>query len=342
MNEKKIKQMSKSNKILEDAKAEITSEDEDNKIEPKKNPTKKKRDNAGANIKKTSEIEKIQEEIDRKKIEELRNKINGKNGKNDWHEFWKNEGYVMPSRGDVFPRGEDINMTDEEIVKSLSNFLKEKGLDYDNYTGINPEEFPEMIDKDIRELCVKLNGLSFLKTKEGCSGHEFYRSTGELYKAGFSEPYLIFYVDKSNSESDLFFQRLEKEMEGFKKSDLSGIENVTFDFHDESTKTKNIGIYWNKMFIIPTREWCKQNGRKCVKRPKELGFYDQWCEGSGYEYSDDEKSKSRKKWEKVKNKYWKQMDKFENEYSEYFRSEEVKKLRDEFFKVFEKSIQNNV
>jgi hypothetical protein len=282
------------------------------------------------------EIKKAQEKSDQEKIDGLREKING--GNMDWKEFWKKEGFSMPSRKEVFPNGEDHDMPAEQIVESLNAFLKKRNLTYDNYTGINAEEFPEMVDEDIRKLCVKLNSLPFLRTREGCSGHEFYRSTGEFYKSGYSEPYLLFYINKNNPEAELFSKRLQEEFQEFKKSDLPGIENIALDFHDEATETENVGLYWNKMFIVPTKEWCKKNGRKYVERPKELGFFEQWCQHNGYEYSDDEKSPSRKKWEKVKKKYWKEMGKFEKEYAKYFRSEEAKKLRDEFFKTFERAI----
>lgn len=277
-----------------------------------------------------------QEKIDKEKLENVRKGINEKRFVN-WNEFWETEGLKSPSRKDVFPNGEDAKMSDEKIVEALNNYFDKKVSNLFNMTGINSEEFPEVIDQDIRDLCVRLNKLPFLKTREGCEGHEFYHSNGEINDRGYSEPYLTLYINMEYPGARVFVRNLGKELDVFRKSNIPGIENVTFNFFDEPTETVGVNLVVFRMRIVPTEDWCKKNGKSYVERPKDLGSYEQWCKGNSCEYSQDEESDSWKKWEETKSLHKMQREKFEKEYSDYFRSEEVKKIRDAFFEVFSKA-----
>ncbi len=254
-----------------------------------------------------------------------------------WKEVWKKIGRNSPSRREVFPSEEDANMPDDEIVNTLNAFLKEGNLEYDNYSGIDGEEFPEMIDVDIRKVCMALNKLPFLKTREGCGGHEYFRSTGEIFKAGFSEPYLVFLAVKNDPGTDSFLQKLKEKFEEFKKADIPGIKNVSLNSYSEDSELNSIGLHRYNMVIAPTKEWCRKNNKKYIDFPQQLGFFSDWCEKNGYVYSDEEESEARVKWEEAKNKLHEEMKNFNEEYFDYFRSEEVRKLRDEFFKVFDQA-----
>ena len=117
---------------------------------------------------------------------------------------------------------------------------------------------------------------------------------------------------------------------------MPGIENVVIDVKDGywEIKTEGIGIYSYSMDIAPTREWCERNNKKYIERPEPPSIYPDWCRENGFEYSEYEDGKSRREYEKIKKEYWKKVKMFGSEYGEYFRSEEVRKLRDEFFNIF--------
>lgn len=278
--------------------------------------------------------EEILEE-DQRKLKDMREKLVGQF---DWGKFWTNRGTVMPTRADVFPNGEDRGMQDEEVINALNAYLKNKGYDYDNYTGINAQEFPEMIDADIRDLCVELNALPFVKTKEACSGHETYRSTGERYIRGYSEPYLVLYVDSNNSDTDVFLSKAIQGLEGLKNCTLDGVENMKVEYYDEA-QAEGVRRYHFAMVIAPTQDWCRRNDRIFVARPEKLHFFPSWCKDNGYAYSDDPESEVRQKWEVAKQDYFEKQTKFEKTYSDYFRSEEVRKMRDAFFQAFKSSVE---
>lgn len=252
----------------------------------------------------------------------------------DWQEIWKKLELNSPKRKEVFPDGGDEKLSEDEIIVKLNAFLKEKNSEHDNYSGIDAEEFPEIIDEDIRNVCMKLNELSFLKTKEGCGGHEYQRSTGEVYKEGYSEPYLIFLIKEAEPKADIFLQRLNEKFEEFKKSNISGIENIKVESYNESLNVKGLRFYRYNIAISPTKKWCMKNNKKYIEYPKQLGFFSDWCIENGYEYSDKEDSESRIKWEEAKEKFHEEMRRFNEEYFDYFKSEEVKNIRDEFFNVF--------
>ena len=260
-------------------------------------------------------------------------------GSINWKDFWKNEDLASPERRSVFPDGEDKNMSDDEVVESLNKYFENQKSNLFNMTGVDSEQFPEIIDKDIRDVCQKLNKLPFLKTRDGCSGHESYK-TGEISNLGYSEPYLTFYAEEENPEFHKLKDQIGKNLQQFKESDLPGMENVVLNNRKEDwpIKTKGVGLYRYDMRIIPTKEWCKKNNKKYIPRPESPGSYPDWCQENGFEYSDDEEgneSETRQKWEEEKKKYREKAEQFGNEYGEYFRSNEARKLRDEFFKVFE-------
>lgn len=246
----------------------------------------------------------------------------------DWQEFWKSEGLASPKRKEVFPNGEDKGLSDEEIREHLDNYFDKKGLTRFSITGIDAEEFPEIIDEDIRDLCLNLNKLPFLKTKEGCGGHEMKRdSDGKMkpWDSGYSDLYLNFYADSTNPEFQKWIESVGEKLEEFKKSQLTGIENVEISKRQQPPRSsETINLYQGKMVISPTREWCEKNNYRYIKRPSddEIGFYD---ESSG---------EPREEWEKRRKKFQEEEKLFDKNYGDYFRSEEAKKLRDEFFKVF--------
>lgn len=254
----------------------------------------------------------------------------------DWKKFWKKEGLNSPSRKDVFPDGEDEEMIDREIIEKLNEYFRVQDSDLHNMTGIDSEEFPEIIDADIRDVCIELNKLSFLKTREGCGGHEF-DSDGEISNRGYSEPYLSFYGEEKNPEFIAFLEKVNRKADDFLNSDLPGIENVTLSRGEKEwpIETSGIGMYSYNMEISPSREWCSKNDKKFIERPSPPKMYYDWCDEKEIKPSDDEESESRKKWYREKEEYWKKEELFLREYGEYFRSKEVRKLRDEFFKIFE-------
>jgi NAD-dependent SIR2 family protein deacetylase/SAM-dependent methyltransferase len=265
------------------------------------------------------------------------------NNTTDWKEIWKELQLNSPTRKEVFPDGGDEKMSDNEIIEKLNAFLKERNFEQDNYSGIDAEEFPEIIDEDIRDICVKLNKISFLKTKEGCGGHEYYRSTGEAYKEGYADPYLIMLIDERDVASNIFLQQLSEKFEEFKNSNISGIENSKLESYNEPLAVQGFGMYRYSMAIAPSKKWCAEHNKEYIEYPKQLGFFPDWCSENGYEYSDEEGSESRIKWEEAKDMFILEMEKFSKEYFDYFRSPEVKNLRDEFFEVFDKaraSIEN--
>ena len=272
-----------------------------------------------------------QDAVDSRRIMEIKEKLLAIN----WKEFWKNEELESPARNDVFPNGADAGMPDEEVVESLNRYFEKQKSDLFNMTGIDSEEFPEIIDRDIRAVCQKLNNLPFLKTREGCGGHKVDRN-GENSNIGYSEPYLTFYAQEENSDFRKFKEQLDGDLEQFRKSDLPGMENIILNKRKEDwpIKTKGVGMYRYDMRIVPTKEWCDGHNKEYIERPESPGVYPDWCQENGLEYSKDEESESRKKWEEAKKKYWKAVEKFGNEYGEYFRSDEARKIRDEFFKVF--------
>jgi len=252
----------------------------------------------------------------------------------DWKEFWKKEELSSPSRIAVFPNREDIGMSDGEIVFALNDFFEKQESNLFNMTGIDSEEFPEIIDKDIRAVCLELNSLSFLKTREGCGGHE-YDKTGDVSNVGYSEPHIVFYAEEKNPGFEKFANNVDKKLRQFKKSGLPSIENIILEADKWPTKTNGILEYRVRMYIQPTEEWCRRNNKSYMQKPKDPGFYQDWCQENGFEYSEDENDESRKKWYETKKKWWKEREEFGNEYGEYFRSAEARKLRDEFFKAFE-------
>jgi hypothetical protein len=279
-----------------------------------------------------------QEAVDDKRKLEIKEKLLAIN----WKEFWKNEGLESPTRNDVFSNGEDERMSDEEVVESLNRYFEKQKSDLFNMTGIDSEEFPEIIDRDIRAVCQKLNRLPFLKTREGCGGHEKDR-VGESSNIGYSEPYLTFYAQEENPKFIKLKEQLDDKLEQFKKADLPGIKNVVVNGRKEDwpIKTKGVGMYRYDMRIVPTQEWCEDHNKEYISRPISPGSYPDWCQEKGFEYSEEEESASRQKWDEAKKKYWKEVEKFGIEYGEYFRSDEARKLRDEFFKVFEVDVIPN-
>jgi|GEM_PF-397592 len=275
---------------------------------------------------------KAQNNFDQEKVRKIMEMINS----TDWKDFWKKEDLDSPARKDIFPNGEDDGMSDDEVIEALNKYFEKQGSNLFNMTGINSSEFPEIIDRDIRDVCVKLNQLPFLKTREGCGGHDKDRNK-ENSDIGYSDVYLIIYAEKENLEFHKFAGKVKENIERLRKQDFPGIENIFIIEGDEAEwpiKTPKIGMYDYRMRIIPTREWCKRNGKKYIERPEKLDAYDDWCKKNGLKYSDDDNSESRLKWEKAKKEWREKMEEFGKEYGEYFRSDEARKIRDEFFKVF--------
>jgi len=211
--------------------------------------------------------------------------------------------------------------TEKYNSNTIFSYFEKQGSNLFNMTGIDSEEFPEIIDKDIREICVRLNKLPFLKTKEGCGGHEIDRD-GEISNVGYSEPYLVFYAEENNKDFQNFAEEVDKKIHRFKKSDLLGIENVMIESGQWPTNTDGISEYKIKIHIIPTKEWCEKNNKKYIQKPENPGMF-------------DEKKQSRKSWEKRVKNFQKYLKEFDENFGDYFRSDEVKKIRDEFFKTFE-------
>lgn len=279
----------------------------------------------------------MQEKIDMEKITELR----GKNGPHfDWKEFWKTQQRNSPTRKEVFPNGEDADLSEGDVVKALNKFFADHESDLWHMSGIDAEEFPEVIDSDIRDICLKLNELPYLKTREGCGGHELDR-LGDISDIGYSEPYLTFYAEQKNPNFQIFLKKLNAKIDQFKKSNLPGMENVVLDIAADKecdVEVENVKMYTYDISIIPTKEWCQRNNKKYIERPKSPGPYYKWCDERGYERSEDEESEPYKLWYAEKEKYWKELERYGQEYGEYFRSDEVRKLRDAFFKAFEVEI----
>ncbi len=159
-----------------------------------------------------------------------------------------------------------------------------------------------------------------LKTKEGCGGHEIDREGG-ISDVGYSEPYLIFYVEENNKDFQSFADEVDKKLHKFKNSGLLGIENVKIESNQWSTNTHGIKEYKLKIHIIPTKGWCENNGKKYIPKHEEPGMF-------------DEKKQTRKNWEKQVKNFQNQLEKFNENFGDYFRSDEVIKIRDEFFEVF--------
>lgn len=260
----------------------------------------------------------------------------------NWKEYWKEKTGLSFSRKEVFPSGEDKEMSDEKIIEAIDKYLTDHGSSSWHISGIDPEEFPEIIDKDIREICAKLNKLNFLKTTNSCGGHERYISTGEISKVGYSEVYLGFSVDTKNPELQKFLKEITRKIKKFKNSNLPGMENTIIEdkFEEEEGgggggDNERIKAHSIWMHIMPTKEWCEKNGKRFINRPS-LGPYDEdWCIKNKLEYSENENSSSWKIYEEARKEFLKKFEEYSNEYEEYFRSDEARKLRDEFLKIFQ-------
>lgn len=212
------------------------------------------------------------EKMKEKKKEYIRPRIS--DDSLDWQKVWQNLGYLEVKRDEVFPHGEDKGLEDYEIEKQVINYKKKYAKDHelpkDGLGIIDPEEFPEMIDKDIRDLVLKINNQEWLKTTNCCSGHrekQQLNGISVISPEGFRRPFLNAYIDNKNPRSSLFINRMNqliiklKERYPFISGDI-----YTYEVEGEKEiKELTLNLWINN----PPAEWVENK-----KREKGMDYFD--------------------------------------------------------------------
>lgn len=275
----------------------------------------------------------------------------------DWQKVWKLLNIAVLKRKEVFPDSEDMSMTDQEIITSLDNYLSKHDIGGDRTVGLAPDEFPEVIDKDIRKLCLEINHDSWIKTKDGCSGHrDVIGADGktELSQDGFGNPYLAFVLDKMDTKSFQFIEKINIVLKEFEdkylfiktnavefplgnknaeKEDLLGY-NISLKISssqswEERTKIEQGEDYFNDVSLDRGESVSKIVTEK-IPKPEDLDREDDFI--NMYARSMQRQNYQRKLYQAYEKRYY-------DKYGDFFRSQEAEGIAQEFFSSIGKVIR---
>jgi hypothetical protein len=278
-------------------------------------------------------------------------------GSLDWEKVWGMLELKPPKRNEVFPRGEDKNLSDKEIERRLNKYMEDHDIPLWSLSGIAPEEFPEIIDRDIRDLCLKINQSNWIKTKEGCSGHrEVENIDGTIVPAerGFHSPYLAVYLDRKDTGTQIFIGKIERLIKELKDR-YSFVRTGTSEFplRDEDLQKEDVRSFHFGMSIDPSPQWIERIKQEegadylddvpvraqevedkiiTTKLPRPEDFVDEKSYVEAYTEKYHVYNYQRSLWQKYGERYNKK-------YGDFFRSEEAESIANEFFEGIRKIIE---
>lgn len=275
----------------------------------------------------------------------------------NWNKVWQMLELKPPKRSDVFPDGEDKNLTDKEIEKKLNKYMEEHNIPLWSLSGIAPEEFPEIIDRDIRDLCLQINKNNWIKTKEGCSDHRnITKEDGKVVPAerGFQSPYLATYLDKKDPRNRLFTDKVREFIQQFKsKYPFIRVGTSEFPLRDEDLQKEDLESFHFGLSIDPSPEWMekiKQEKRvdhfdDVLKRPDEIedqvitikpprpeSYHDEQSFVEAYARQYRIFNYQRTLYQQYEKRYY-------EKYGDFIRSEEAENIAKEFFEGIGKIIE---
>ena len=274
----------------------------------------------------------------------------------DWDRTWELLKRQTPKRSVIFPNGEDVGMSEQDIVRRLNDYLGEHELPLHTMSGLNAKEYPEVIDHDIRPICVEINQLKWIQTGDSCSGHReriLSDGTAEPDAKGFSLPYLMVYLDRKDPRSQIFMARAETIVHQIQEQYpfvTGGVRNTALDDEDlerEDLAGLDVGIRVN-----PSPEWLDQVKREkgsdyfndapelpdrledsimTIHPPRPEGYSDaaQYIEDYARAYRIF--NYQRDLWQRYEARY-------NEKYGEYFRSEGSERIAQEFFLLIKRLI----
>ncbi len=270
-------------------------------------------------------------------------------GSLNWDKVWQMQGLKPPDRNEVFPNGEDEDLDDKEVETKLNQYLEAHDIPLWSLSGIASDQFPEVIDRDIRELCREINNDNWIKTKEGCSGHrEVTREDGTMVPAdkGFRNPYLAFYLDRKDPRSEIMVEKVQKiidqlkEKYGFVRGGMDEFDLNDQDLQDQDIRGVNFGLAidpspeWVEMVKqekgenyfadVPKRPDQVENEIITVRPPRPDGFPDEDSFVRAYTEQYQVFNYQRALWHDYGDRYY-------DKYGDYFRSEQAQKISQEFF-----------
>lgn len=152
----------------------------------------------------------------------------------NWSEVFLKLGFFTPPRKDVEREikesGNEVN--DITLLEGLF-LLRRKWDDQHERLGspdtFDSRDFPEIIDRDIRDLCSKINSLDYVKTTNCCSGHRTHASSTSgprtdfsnhetiKYCLGYSIPSLAIIYDVNDSRSSNFLKHILRSLDALKQ-----------------------------------------------------------------------------------------------------------------------------
>ena len=134
----------------------------------------------------------------RSQLEDLFDKDNRIN----WSEFFKSSNPYNKTRADVFPNGTG-NMSKVDII----NYIKQNHRLF-LAGGVDPLEFPELIDEGFKSLCDTINQTTWGRTYDGCTGHPANEKGHSL--TGYGASYLRIALDLNDPLANKYIDEVEK------------------------------------------------------------------------------------------------------------------------------------
>lgn len=120
----------------------------------------------------------------------------------EWNKFFKQSNPYGKTRAEIFPNGTG-NMSEAEIIDYI-----QKNNSFLLAGGVDPLEFPEVIDEGLRPLCSTINQTTWGRSADCCPGHPL-GEKGHISN-GYDQPYLRVFLDLNDPLAKKYVDETEK------------------------------------------------------------------------------------------------------------------------------------
>ena len=168
----------------------------------------------------------------------------------NWNKLFKLLNPYDKKRADIFSNGTE-DMSESDII----NYIKQ------NYNlllagGVNPLEFPELIDEGLRPICNTINQTTWGRSNDGCTGHPI-SEEGHSH-TGYGEPYLRVILDLNEPLANKYINEVEKLTKEWEQK----YKNLKIDLYPKkiiSSKKKPRVIYYGVKLNIKSPNNTEEN-----------------------------------------------------------------------------------
>jgi hypothetical protein len=264
---------------------------------------------------------------------EKRMPMRDKDSSPNWDNFFAvNMHLSQPiKRSDIFPKGTD-GISDEKVIEQACDILNPLSVKF-NFgpvtTAFDPVEFPEVIDKNLRDMAAKVHKSGFARSVSSCSGHAY---SGN----GYSRSTFDLIADCNHPKSKVFYNNLKLLSDRFKT------ENVIPILIMSAPSKEGFASLRIKLNIKTPKDWQENELPSDVLNPEQYleklipGFYkdggfidkDVYCDPD----NDEKKRQAREysvgyykrkntyyhsdKCESVRDRFWEEVGRIADELSE--------------------------